>query len=226
MNKMETGPTNGGFVEPQAKTAQNYNIQSPFQLQAPATTTPSLDANIFDPAKLRLSQDFETMAGVKKLVTSVPVKRPERQWFVRTHSAEEYRLPTAVLEDKTDHETFLVDPSLAGELAGEITPIVLFTSINRQGVLFLWPVKLPRADGRHNEWNRSAMEAANLASKRWLRMASNTSLGAYEIYEATGQLPEPEWPNLSFVKILEVAFRDKFIRSLDHPLVRRLRGEI
>ena len=222
----ELSPTNGGFVDPKEINLLTNNIPNPFQVQAATTNTPSLDANIFDPAKLRLSQDFDAMVGVKKLVTSVPVRKPEGQWFVRTHPEEEYRLPTAVLEDKTDRETFLVDPSLTGELAGEITPILLFTSINRQGVLFLWPVKLPRADGRRNEWNRSAMEAAFLATKRWVRMTSNTTLGAYEVYEATGQLPDPEWPNLSFIKILEVAFRDKFIRSLDHPLIRRLRGQI
>jgi hypothetical protein len=62
--------------------------------------------------------------------------------------------------------------------------------------------------------------------KRWVRAAANTSLGAYEIFEATADLPEPVWPEESFKKVIEVAFRDRYIRSLDHPVIRRLRGEL
>jgi hypothetical protein len=51
------------------------------------------------------------------------------------------------------------------------------------------------------------------------------SLGAYEIFEAMGKLPEPEWPDLTFEQILEIAFRDRFISDLNHPVLRRLRGE-
>ena len=39
----------------------------------------------FDPANLRLSQSFTDMAGVKKLLTNVPVKKPNPQKFVRDH---------------------------------------------------------------------------------------------------------------------------------------------
>lgn len=52
------------------------------------------------------------------------------------------------------------------------------------------------------------------------------SLGAYEIYQATGDFPEPTWPEATFQEILEIAFKGKFIRSMDHPVVKRLRGAI
>ena len=52
------------------------------------------------------------------------------------------------------------------------------------------------------------------------------SLGAYDVYEERAELSEPEWPNLSFHEILKVAFKDHFINSLDHPVLRRLRGDI
>ena len=52
------------------------------------------------------------------------------------------------------------------------------------------------------------------------------SLGvAYELFEATGNFPEPEWPEVEFSEILRVAFRERYIDSIDHPLVKRLRGE-
>jgi hypothetical protein len=37
------------------------------------------------------------------------------------------------------------------------------------------------------------------------------SLGAYDVLQATGQLPEPEWPNLPFKELLRIAFKDRFI---------------
>jgi hypothetical protein len=134
-------------------------------------------------------------------------------------------IQTAVLELKDDRETYLVDPDLWAELPSELAPKALFTTMNRQGVLTLWPVRLPGEDGRHDEWSRSALEAAELAKTRWIRIVANMSLQAYEVYEATGNFPDPEWPDVSFQRILEIAFRDRFIRTLDHPVIRRLRGE-
>jgi hypothetical protein len=52
------------------------------------------------------------------------------------------------------------------------------------------------------------------------------SLGAYETFEATGDLPEPIWPELPFPEILKIAFRDHIVERADHPLVQRLRGAV
>jgi len=51
------------------------------------------------------------------------------------------------------------------------------------------------------------------------------SLGAYEVYRAIrDDLPEPIWPEKSFNEILKIAFQDKYIQTLDHPVIRRLKG--
>ena len=126
---------------------------------------------------------------------------------------------------KDDRETYVVAPDVHQELPGELVPTVLFTAITRQGVVFLWPIRLPGPDGRHDEWNRSALEAAQLAMVGWVRVASNRSLGAYEVFQAVAALPEPEWPTEGFAHVFGVAFRDHYIDSADHPAVRRLRGE-
>ena len=104
--------------------------------------------------------------------------------------------------------------------------MALFTAVTRRGDLFLWPIRLPDADGRHDNWSRSALEAAQLAMSRWVRVASNRPEGIYETFEATGALPEPEWPTDSFEQIVQLAFKDHYIDSVDHPAIRRLRGEI
>jgi hypothetical protein len=182
----------------------------------------------YDPATLRLSQDFSASFSVKKSLLSVPVRKPDKSWFVRVHPDEAYRLQTAVIELKEDRETYLVAPALWPELTTEATfsPRVLFTTINSQSVLFLWPIRLPGPDARKDEWNRTALEAASRAVKGWVRLTANMSLGAYDVLEANGQLAEPEWPNSSFREVLRIAFQDRYIIHRDHPVLRRLRGRV
>jgi hypothetical protein len=173
---------------------------------------------------LRIGQNFADTVGVKKLITTVPVRKPNKQDFIRVRPEPEYRDIFALIEVQEDREVYLVSKDLAPDLVDEVKPYQLFTATNRQGVPFLWPTKLPGLDGRINEWNRSSIEAAEKAMSRWVRVMANMSLGAYDIYEAQGAIPDPQWPNLSFNDLLRIAFRDKFVASHDHPVLKRLRG--
>ncbi len=181
----------------------------------------------FDLSRLRLSQDFVAAAGVKKLLTTVPVRKPSKEWFVQTHPDSAYRIQTYVIELKEDSETYLVEPSLWPDLISESTfsPRALITTINRQGVVFLWPIRLPAPDGRFDDWNRSAMEAATLAASKWLRVQANMSLGAYEVYEASGGWDAATWNVPPFQELLRIGFKDRYIDKNDHPILKRLRGE-
>lgn len=182
----------------------------------------------FDPASLRLTSDFLAAGGVQKALLTVPVRKPDKSWFVRAHPDPAYRLQTAVIELKEDRETYLVAPTLRSNLAAEATfkAKLLVTAMNRAGTLFLWELNLPRADGRTDEWTRTALEAVELATQNWVRVAANMALGAYDVYQASGALSEPEWPTLPFRELLRVAFKDRFVDTLDHPVLRRLRGEV
>jgi hypothetical protein len=193
--------------------------------EATMTNITNPTPNPFNPAALRLSQSFAGTVGVKKLLITVPVRKPNRRDFVRVHPDPAYRLtPAAIIELKEDRETYLVHPAIAQQLPGEFSVVTLNTAINRQGVLQLWPVKLPGPDGKHNEWHRSAAEAAERAMDKWVRVAANTSLGAYETLEASGNLSEPEWPDISLEEILKIAFRDRYVDDVGHPLLQKLRG--
>jgi hypothetical protein len=178
----------------------------------------------FDLTNLRLDQSFVESAGVKKLLTTVPVRKPNPQDFVRVHPGPEYRAALAVIELKDDREIYLVPPPIARDLPGEFAMTTIYAAINRQGVLFLWPVRLPPPDGRINEWHRSAAEAAELAMRAWVRVKANISLGAYEMFQAASTIPDPEWPELPFQELLRIGFRDRLIDRLDHAVVKRLRG--
>jgi hypothetical protein len=179
----------------------------------------------YDPESLRLDQSFVETSGVKKLLTTVPVRKPNNQDFVRVHPDEAYRLTAAIIELKDDREVYLVLPHVAHQLPGECSPVVLYTAINRQGATFLWPVKLPRPDGKVNEWHRSAAEAAARSMKCWLRVKADMALGAYAMFEASSTIPEPIWPTATLRELLKIGFRDRLVDSLDHPVIKRLRGE-
>jgi hypothetical protein len=175
---------------------------------------------------LRLNQNFGSQVGVKKLLVTVPVRKPGSQEFVRTYANEKYRGQYALLELKEDRETYLLDPGLCGLVPNDAFPAMLFTTINRQSVLTLWPVKLPREDGKVMAWHSSAMQAAEEAMRAWIKVTSNMTLGAYEIYRAAADIPDPEWPNISFEEILNIGFKGHVITSADHPVIRKLRGEL
>jgi hypothetical protein len=180
----------------------------------------------FDPASLRLGQDFALNLGVKKALLTIPVRKPSKESWVRVHPNPDYSLVTTVIELKEEREFYLVAPALRSELASESAVSVrrLFTAVTKQGVIFIWPAKLPGPDGRSDAWSESAIRAAEMAKLGWVRVQSNMPLGAYEVTTCADET-QPEWPGLLMAELLRVAFKDRYIDSLDHPVLRRLRGE-
>ena len=174
--------------------------------------------------EIRLSQDYASAVGVKKGLTTVPIRKPSKQTFFRVHPDPAYQLDTMVLELEEEGETYLVKPHLYAELGREITPKRIYTCITKPGVCFLWPIKLPGEDGRLNPWPQSALEAAEIGKEKWIRVKSNKSLGAYEVFEATATFPDPKWPDVTFEELVTLAFKEKVINDLEHPIVRQLRG--
>ncbi|MGN7611302.1 hypothetical protein ACQZV8_04360 [Magnetococcales bacterium HHB-1] len=175
--------------------------------------------------QMRMPQNFAEQVSVQRAILKVPVCKPHRQEFFQIHPDPSWRLETMVLDLKEERETFLVAPPLWHELQSEITAKILISTMNRNGTFMLWPIRLPGEDGQLDDWNRSALEALEIAEQFWIRLKPNQNLGAYEVMRALNPTPAPVWPEITFDKLLEIAFRDKFIQSMDHPVLRRLRGE-
>ena len=181
----------------------------------------------FDLTKLRLPQDFLAETPVKKLLTTVPVRKPGSQDFVRAHPKPDYRCLVALLKMVEEDEIYAVDLNAVPDLRNECFAANLFTAITRSGVLFLWPVRVPASEGRANEWHVSQTTAAETAMRTWIRMKSNMSLRAYEIFEPVGKtkIPDPDFELIpTFAEIFRIRFRDRLINIYDHPAVKRLRG--
>jgi hypothetical protein len=191
------------------------------ELVAPAAAA----VDRFDIEALRLPQSFVETAGVKKLLTIVKVRRPNPQDFNRVHPDEAYRGNFAVIKLQEEQDAiYLLTPSIAAAVPEFAKMATLYTAVNRQGVAFLWPVMLPQVDGRVNDWHRSAAEAAVMAMAKWVRLTANQRAGFYEIAEAPGIVAEPRWPDKTFQELIRIAFRDHFVDTLEHPLIRLLNG--
>ena len=190
---------------------------------------PELSGSDFDDLDaLAVSQSFGEMSGVKKALVTVPVRRPNKQTFFRVHPDAAYRRDLHCLElEEENRELFIVHPEFAHEIdENQLTQRTFHLAITRQGIPFLWPIKLPRPDGRKNEWAISERMAPEQGTKRWTRMWANMRLGAYEHCFATGEIEEPTWPELSLSEIFKIAFKSNpLIKSHDHAAMKLLRGE-
>lgn len=178
----------------------------------------------FAPEALRLPQDFEETAPVKKVLTVVPVRKPGKQEFVRVRPGDEWRIQLALIEDEADRDVYAVAPALAAELAGEWKSAYLFLAVTSAGDPFLWRCWVPQSGGGR-QWHESALDAVRHAETAWVRVRADQTAGYYKLEEAVGKLSDPTWPEQSFRELLKLAFRDRLIDSLDHPFLKQLRGE-
>ena len=172
---------------------------------------------------LRIDQTANNQGAAKKLLTTVPVRKPGKQDFATVHPSRQ--ITAGLLEIEGTRETYLVLPNVAVELVQgpDYRLATLFQTINRQKILSLWPVYL-QEEGRSNDWRTSMLEAAERAVKTWVRVAANMSLGAYEISEALADCGDPVWPEFTFNQILKIAFKNKVIETVDHPAIQSLHG--
>ena len=202
-----------------AESEQPTNNHPQVEHKATPSGLPDLDS-------LRLGQDYGATLGVKKLITTVPYRKPNRQEFVRVHPGDDWRLETGIFEDQINQEGYLVERNLWPELGDDVRPICLVTTINRQGDIALWPLKLPGLDGRTNAWHDSAIRAAEIAEKSWIKIVANMTAGYYDVHSASGELSDPQWPDVTFRELLDICFRGRFINDWDHPILQAWRGAV
>lgn len=186
-----------------------------------ASTSSALDLN-----SLRLPANYGATLGVKKLLTNVPVRKPRKPQFFRTHPSADMAFGGMLLLQKEKDESYLVVQEVAEQINELVQAVDLFAAIDRQNNVFLIPVPRPGESGARNPWHESLFQAVELARESWIRIGANMQMGGYDVFEAQVSLSEPDWPEHDIYKLVEVAFRGKIIQSPDHPLVQGLLGRI
>jgi hypothetical protein len=178
---------------------------------------------------LRLDQDFEEQAGARTLLTTVPVRKPNRQEWIHIHPDENYRGKFAIYTIKEERETYLVVPHVAKQVKSEIVKCIIYVWQNASGVTGLWPIPVQGPTDKPNAWHTSAHEAALRGMTERIRVSSNMTLGAYEVTVSdnpTAAEHEPKWPSETLVQLLAIGFKGgRLIDSPDHVVLKKLRGE-
>jgi hypothetical protein len=181
----------------------------------------------FNIKNLVLSQNFEETGGAEKIIVRVPVRKPNRNEFFRVHIDEaKFSFRCALVEDPDSRDIYVMAGDLADRYPDLCRPIKLVTAVNRTEDPFLWPLKMPTGDRRGGAWIDSALQAAEAAKKKWIKIMADMSAGQYSVFSAAGNLEGPVWPNMDFNKLMEIAFDGFVIDSGDHPLIQRLTGKI
>ena len=184
-------------------------------------------ADPFDLSNIAVASVTAEDLGVEKPILMVPVDKPSKQDFFRTHLDPEFRIEARVLKLEAERETYLVTRDVWPSIPGETKLVRLVPYLARSGGIGLWPVSLPDEllGKRDTAWGVTARKAAEIAESKWVRMQANMVHGRYDIV-TSDKIPDPVWPKITLSEILKIAFGDgHLIDRLDHPVVRQLQGD-
>jgi hypothetical protein len=176
-------------------------------------------------ASLRVDPEDESTPGAKPLLLRVPVEKPNPQDFVRVRPEPQHRAITYILEVKEKRETYVVVPAVARMVLKEVKKVELRICVNLNGAVRLWPVPMPKPDEKSNAYNESHRAAAEEAEKDWVRVWSDGKAAQYVAEAPIDEQPPPRWPDQTLDDLIDIAFKGRIIDSIDHPVLKALRGQ-
>ena len=170
-----------------------------------------------DLGRLRLPQNFADQLGVTQQPVTVQVRKPHRHWWVSVHPEQDWALTASVIDvEEGGPPSYLVSPDLVDAVGAEATVKAIFAAITGKAPCSS-AVRLPSPDGRLDPSNRSALEAVRLAQQRWYAgIIKSPTRAAHEILTAKSVLEDPRWPAMAFDTVVNLAFRDRYIDTVDH----------
>jgi hypothetical protein len=193
---------------------------------------PSAEApNSYRPEDLWIDpSEFQKGGAVKKLLTTIKLRKPNKHEFFRVSPKPEFWRSVALMEFSRD-DTYLVHPRIAPHLdPADFYLAFLCLTVSRQGIPFFWNLKVP-SDERRNAWTDSAITIAKIAIDKWVKIRSRQEdgrgQGFYEAEESLATIPDPVWPDLSVSELYEIAFKGgRIIDTFEHAALKKLTGEI
>ncbi|ABA88055.1 hypothetical protein Pcar_0798 [Syntrophotalea carbinolica DSM 2380] len=177
----------------------------------------------FNLKDLVLSDSYAAPATATPQTGEIELGYPGKLDFCRVHPDKEYLAQLLILDDPRGKQTYITSPRLADELEGDAVPAVVALCANQHGEQFLWVAKLPWYDGEPFATTR--LEAMDRARTEWVRLRRSITRKGYDIISAAKPFPEPVWSDETFENLIRQAFKNNVIGSLDHPIVKKLRGE-
>ncbi len=178
---------------------------------------------------------FDLAAVKRKAATSVAVKKT---LVIRVQKRVDKTTWFQVCPHAEMHvEGYLLDPGESAEGLFWVSPHILeeiddstirlyelhLCRTKQGGSLFFWAIALPGEEGRDMECNIVRREYAKELGK-WMRLEWNDASRMHDQTIALANWPDPEWPDEPIDNLIRIAFRGRLIESVDHPVVRLLKG--
>ena len=164
--------------------------------------------------------------------------RPPRDQFIRVHpfesqhGKEEWCLNVLLFEFQFDGalspESFLVPhgTDVYNELSSKLKPALIVLGITRGDSRFLWELKMPDPGSarRSNAWAETRLECAIAATQKWLKPVADIESGCYHYDAPEADLADPDFGSETFERLVELAYAQRIINTLDHEVVREFKG--
>ena len=155
------------------------------------------------------------------------LRAPNEQEFFRTSPQKNHHLVVGSIADKQDMgRVYIVSGVLLEEVKLKfpkaVRAVELVLTQILAGASLVWPV--PLAEDRGGKWNSTQRAACEQGKTRWTNKTSGR--GEYDILTVNNP-KEVDWDSFPpFRDILRQAASERLIDSLEHPLLKKLRGEI
>jgi len=200
---------------------ENFDLD---EVSVPPTNGSTTD---FDLSEFYVPQGVsEGDISAEKILTSVPIRKAKKAEFVRSHADIAYQREFYLYEDKDgDGAYYVVHPRLVSEITAFVAQYLIVLCVNSNDVPFFFPVKL--SDTKMNAKHKAnALQFVELTKTKWTRRTWNETAGEHDLFVAKNMAKEPVFPDESIEDLLKLAIRGGMIKSTDHPLYKKLLGEM
>ncbi|MDQ8191572.1 hypothetical protein [Roseibacillus persicicus] len=171
-----------------------------------------------------LARPVDEIIPSEKVLTSLPMRKPKRDEWVRQHP--EFTARVHIYESTEDRSLYVILPKCLEPLADVSKYVEMSLTMNSKGAPFIWPVPIP-TERRAHQAHIDAFAAAIQARKEWIR--TTWTGNEYETVRRKSAMPEPTWPAeiTSPGEMLRFAAKSgslEVIDSMDHPVIKEFLG--
>jgi hypothetical protein len=217
------GKTNGSAVRLESRLG-GASAEASATARIETGNEPELDP--LDPRNYRKPQDRRLNPNLdlgSHLPQTLEARRPKKNWFFRIHPDPDYRIILPLYTDDSKQRQsniYLFSPGLKvpTDIVDLVRDSLVAAAITDEGTSFLYVLPVTNSG-----WYESGVEIITTATEQWVRQTPGSD--GYIVTKPIAALPEPVFPDVPFRTYLERAFSKRVITSLDHPIIKKLRGD-
>jgi hypothetical protein len=171
---------------------------------------------------LRNPQDYEEFLG-GEAVSAFAVRTLKEAMHLRINPDPTYSLYGQYTVATRNNGTYFVYPQFREALGPLPRRCNLHVAVDGHGEYFLLLVKRPNpGQGQEdNAWYTTAQSVANAAMKDWVKVTKPSGDRGWGHVPVPYKMFEPQWPTKPFEELLNNAFPDRVITSLNHDLIQQ-----